>query len=546
MGFWVLVLLASCGSNSGYVYLKESEYCTGYNVFTDAALLGHYARKSSEYVSIRKSSLDRFAKDLEIEIHEKDIEDPQNLDLCPRAEYIKNTYNKTQKDSYSDKEFYSSALSFFLAELDIHSYYIGESSKKEYENERDRVAKTAGFIYQFQNHVLSRAHGMTPLTVDFVLENSNSYMKIFSDDRITGLEHQSIEGMESEAFWKKYQSLDRVTFDIVSSLDQSTSTVEIEKEELRLPSAYVRRMNKDSNIVLLRILSFNRYTIEDILSHQDLLEEASAIILDLRGNPGGSVLGMCDVAGLFLEEGPCITLASNMAKIREVDQRSERYNGFLDVIQASMASTEFSLDSSRNEGIFLDAPLVTIVDFGSASASESLAMVLEQYDRTIIVGSVSFGKGISQVVLDMQKYNNLYRGYMAYTSNLVQSHKGKVYQGDTIRRHILFDNLPVEKASKKIEEETGDIVGRREIESTHRGYVIQGKKENLQSKDTQDDPKEIAETMQHFSQNKVKSSLDGFCEDHKLETCYLKWAESVATFLAQKWPSWPHVGGLET
>jgi carboxyl-terminal processing protease len=101
------------------------------------------------------------------------------------------------------------------------------------------------------------------------------------------------------------------------------------------------------------------------------LEKVDGIILDLRGNGGGSLFDVVQMAGLFIKDGP----------ICQVKGRDAKANILPD----------------KNSGILYDGPLAVMVDGTSASASEIFAAAIQDYQRGVIIGSSStYGKGTVQ------------------------------------------------------------------------------------------------------------------------------------------------------
>ncbi|HDP80146.1 MAG TPA: hypothetical protein ENN21_04815 [Spirochaetes bacterium] len=97
----------------------------------------------------------------------------------------------------------------------------------------------------------------------------------------------------------------------------------------------------------------------------------SAILLDLRGNPGGALTEAINVAGLFIDQGPIL-------KVKDGNNNEETM-------------------SDNDPGVYYDGPLVLLIDRFSASASEIFAGALKDYRRGIILGpSPTFGKGTVQ------------------------------------------------------------------------------------------------------------------------------------------------------
>jgi carboxyl-terminal processing protease len=102
---------------------------------------------------------------------------------------------------------------------------------------------------------------------------------------------------------------------------------------------------------------------------------AGAYVLDLRDNGGGLVNEAQLVASAFLDEGPIVTTRG-----RAVSERTLRATG---------------------SPVIPEAPVVVLVDNGTASASEIVAGALEDRDRATVVGTKTFGKGVFQQVLEL-------------------------------------------------------------------------------------------------------------------------------------------------
>jgi len=100
---------------------------------------------------------------------------------------------------------------------------------------------------------------------------------------------------------------------------------------------------------------------------------ATSIVLDLRGNPGGLLHEAVNVCSIFLPKGKHVV--STRGKIKD-----------------SNMSYETTLSP-----VDLDIPVVVLVDRGSASASEIVAGTLQDYDRAVIMGEKSYGKGLVQL-----------------------------------------------------------------------------------------------------------------------------------------------------
>ncbi|MDX3774762.1 carboxy terminal-processing peptidase [Chromatiaceae bacterium AAb-1] len=172
----------------------------------------------------------------------------------------------------------------------------------------------------------------------------------------------------------------------------------------------------DQKIGVINIPGFYNNLAEDV---RKLLAELSekkvdGIIIDLRGNGGGSLQEATLLTGLFIDKGPVV-------QIREG-------NGKVSV-------------SQDNDGIsYYDGPLTVIVDRYSASASEIFAAAMQDYGRALIVGEQTFGKGT------VQQHRGIGRIYDMFESQLgsVQYTIAKFYRingGSTQHKGVIPDIL---------------------------------------------------------------------------------------------------------
>ncbi|NIN35957.1 MAG: tail-specific protease [Gammaproteobacteria bacterium] len=110
------------------------------------------------------------------------------------------------------------------------------------------------------------------------------------------------------------------------------------------------------------------------------LKEAniSGLIIDLRGNGGGSLSEALELTGLFIEKGP--------------------------IVQTKDSTGRIDINDDPDPSIVYSGPMAVLVDRNSASASEIFAGAIQDYQRGIIIGEPTFGKGTVQNIVDLDRF----------------------------------------------------------------------------------------------------------------------------------------------
>jgi carboxyl-terminal processing protease len=130
---------------------------------------------------------------------------------------------------------------------------------------------------------------------------------------------------------------------------------------------------------------------------------ATAVVLDIRDNPGGLLDQSFAVANLFLKKGQLVVFTKGRTRRDESNYITER------------------------EGPYADLPLIVLVSRHSASASEIVAGALQDHDRALIVGEQTFGKGLVQTIMPLRNV----RGYaLALTTARYYTPSGRSIQRD--------------------------------------------------------------------------------------------------------------------
>ena len=219
---------------------------------------------------------------------------------------------------------------------------------------------------------------------------------------------------------------------MVKRVDGGIEQVEITRDVVELEETYAKSSiifqdSKKYGFISLPsfYIDFNDYGQRNAASDikKEILklksENVSGIIMDLRGNGGGSLKTAVDITGFFIDKGPVV-------QVKSIGGRKE-------VLK--------DLDSS----IIWDGPLVILVNEFSASASEILAAALQDYNRAIIIGSKqTYGKGTVQNVLSLNQFisGNTYGelGFIKLTTDKFYRISGGSTQLEGVKSDIVFPN----------------------------------------------------------------------------------------------------------
>jgi len=107
-------------------------------------------------------------------------------------------------------------------------------------------------------------------------------------------------------------------------------------------------------------------------------EDIDGLVIDLRGNGGGSLAEATSLTGLFIEEGPVVQVKDSFGKVE--------------------------VEEDPDPEVSYTGPLAVLVDRNSASASEIFAAAIQDYGRGIVIGEPTFGKGTVQTLIDLDRY----------------------------------------------------------------------------------------------------------------------------------------------
>ena len=168
----------------------------------------------------------------------------------------------------------------------------------------------------------------------------------------------------------------------VERAGQGELDIEVQLERIELPNVPYFGMVSE-NVGLIKLTGFRENASKEVKSALRKLkkEGATSIMLDLRGNGGGLLSEAVNVSNVFVDKGELVV--TTKGKLKEMNATYKALNTATDT----------------------DIPLVVLINSSSASASEIVAGTMQDYDRGVLIGRKSFGKGLVQRTMPLS-YNS--------------------------------------------------------------------------------------------------------------------------------------------
>ena len=237
----------------------------------------------------------------------------------------------------------------------------------------------------------------------------------------------------------------------------------ITRDIIQVNSVKHRLLDPDYGYV--RITQFQSKTGEDLIKAISKLKKESGqdnlngLILDLRNNPGGVLNAAVSVSDAFLTDGLVV------------------------YTEGRVKDSKMEFKATPND-VIKGAPLIVLVNGGSASASEIVAGALQDHKRAIIMGSKTFGKGSVQTILPMQN-----GAALKLTTARYYTPAGRSIQAEGITPDIPLERVKITKidASGFESVKEADLSGHLENNSSQgdKGTDSDQEKQSLADKDYQ-------------------------------------------------------------
>lgn len=287
--------------------------------------------------------------------------------------YIANNYPDKDMDELTE-----SAIREMLDTLDPHSVYIEPDNSERIQESFD--GKFQGIGIQF-NIIQDTITVITPIS-----GGPSDQLGIMSGDRIISINDSSAIGFDNQDVVNKLRGEKgtEVTIEVKRPNRQQPLTFNIIRDDIPITTLDTSYM-LDEQTGYIKINRFAATTHDEFLTAVNELNDSGMerLVLDLRNNPGGYLSQAIAISEEFFPENTLLV---------STESKHQRFNSEV---------------YSRRDGLLKDLPVITLVNEGSASASEIVSGAIQDHDRGLVVGRRTFGKGLVQQQYELVDDSNI-------------------------------------------------------------------------------------------------------------------------------------------
>ncbi|MEQ8356686.1 MAG: S41 family peptidase [Kiloniellaceae bacterium] len=319
--------------------------------------------------------IDRDADRLRISINDismasyplPDEDDAQAWGALTAAVISAARYHSPDLNSAEPEQLYETVFDGLLSQLDSYSRYAGRDAAREHRASREGFGGIGVRIRLIEEGVL----------VLSVMEDTPAQdAGLKQDDVIVAIDEESVAGLSQREVVNRLRG--RTGTEVALSIERESATpisIAVVRTHIVPQTVTYRR---EGNLGYIKMTGFNNGTANGLRqkirqAQNEIGDDLNGFILDLRGNPGGLLEQAIAVSDIFVTSGRIVSTHG-------------RHNDSHQYFRA------------KSDDLTKSAPLVVLIDGGSASAAEIVAAALQDSGRAVLVGSASFGKGTVQTV----------------------------------------------------------------------------------------------------------------------------------------------------
>jgi carboxyl-terminal processing protease len=358
---------------------------------------------------------------------------------------VYNAVKEAYVDPVDDKKLMQSAVRGLLLDLDPHSAYLEKSDAENFD-EQTRGA------YEGVGVELMTMPDRTLKVVSPIDETPAARAGIKAGDVIIAIDGKPVQdggGNDDGSSPLRGKAGSKVVLTIVREGTPKPFDVTLVRETIRVASVRSRLLEPGYGYV--RVAAFQADTAADFSRALDKLQQDGklrGLVIDLRSNPGGLLTAAVQIADELLDKGKIVSTRGRVP----------------------ISDAEFSATPGDRLG---GAPVVVLVDAGSASASEVLAGALKDNGRARVVGSRTFGKGSVQTLLPLDNGDSVKLTTARYYTPSGKSIQARGIEPDVVL-HAAKDARNGGRADYSEAMLPGHLRGDEETAGANAGEVLEG------------------------------------------------------------------------
>ena len=367
----------------------------------------------------------------------------------------------------TDKELFDNAIRGMLSGLDPHSSYLDEKDFNELQTATNGEFGGLGLEVTMEEGVI---RVITPL-----VDTPAGKAGLKPGDYIIKLGDKSVQGLslQDAVTIMRGKIGSNIDLTVIRKGETKPLHFALTREKILIKSVQSKLL--DNQYGYVRLTQFQALTNADMRQAVHKLDQEAGgqlkgLILDLRNNPGGLLDSAIQISDAFLG-------VDNKGKEETIVYTEGRLPG-----------SKFTAFSTPGD-ILHKAPIVVLINNGSASAAEIVAGALKDNKRALIVGTKSFGKGSVQTVLPLDNERGI-----KLTTALYYTPSGSSIQAKGIEPDIVIEDMVVPKAKDEAKS-----LGLSEADL--QGHILVNNKtpEDAKKKLTKNDEKLLHEDYQLYS-----------------------------------------------
>ncbi len=285
---------------------------------------------------------------------------------------VLNFVEKYYVDTVNSQKLVEASITAMLSQLDPHSVYLSAEQTSAEKERFEGSFQGIGVEFEVINDTL--------VVIAPVPGGPSEYLGILAGDKILKINDTSCVGISSEMVPKKLRGPKgtHVKVSIYRTGEKDLFDFDITRDNISIFTVDASYMVND-DIGYLAVNRFAEKTHDEFMAAANKLKAQGMkkLILDLRNNPGGYLDQAFKMADELLLSGK-------------------------KVVYTKGRKPEFNEEYVSNGGLYPDIALIVLVNHGSASASEIVSGAIQDWDRGLIVGETTYGKGLVQRQYDLQ------------------------------------------------------------------------------------------------------------------------------------------------